>query len=151
MSCCRTLGNNITCQKETYFFVAMTSDVERFLQLTLLFEVSVFMLEVATASSCHWKLHGRIRGYSKENPINQYDRAVIFPYVRTSRKCHNFSKTLKECLCYITCNILEKLSPRKGVGSRGSFRNNVEKSIFGRSFRSYVNTVLVDTIALSKI
>jgi hypothetical protein len=44
------------------------------------------MLEVATASSCHWKLHGRIRGYSEENPINQYDRAVISPYVRTSRK-----------------------------------------------------------------
>jgi hypothetical protein len=44
------------------------------------------MLEVATASSCHWKLHGRIRGYSDENPLNQYDRAVISPYVRTSRK-----------------------------------------------------------------
>jgi hypothetical protein len=45
-----------------------------------------FVLEVATASSCHWKLHGRIRGYSEENPLNQYDRAVISPYVRTSRK-----------------------------------------------------------------
>jgi hypothetical protein len=44
------------------------------------------VLEVATASSCHWKLHGRIRGYSEENPFNQYDRAVISPYVRTSRK-----------------------------------------------------------------
>jgi hypothetical protein len=43
-------------------------------------------LEVATASSCHWKLHGRIRGYREENPLNQYDRAVISPYVRTSRK-----------------------------------------------------------------
>jgi hypothetical protein len=43
MSCCWTSGNNITCQKETYFFMAMTSDVERFLQLTLLFEVPVFM------------------------------------------------------------------------------------------------------------
>jgi hypothetical protein len=44
------------------------------------------LLEVATASSCYWNLHGRIRGYGEENPINQYDRAVISPYVRASRK-----------------------------------------------------------------
>jgi hypothetical protein len=28
---------------------------------------------------CWWKVHGRIWGYSKENPINQYDPAVISP------------------------------------------------------------------------
>jgi hypothetical protein len=53
---------------------------------TLHFAAHAPVLEVATASSCHWKLHGRIRGYSDENPLNQYDRAVISPYVGTSRK-----------------------------------------------------------------
>jgi hypothetical protein len=38
------------------------------------------VLEVAMYNGyCWWKVHGRIWGYSKENPNNQYDPAVISP------------------------------------------------------------------------